>query len=129
MSIFATKVGLATPRAKRASHFVEIALANGTSKSKEAGVVQAVSFPFVVTGPLFVRSVNGGGDDEERDVLLPNGSYDVLARFFSKRASKRDGDAGLREFRVTLDFHPAPVRSARRSASRSSTEQRRRTFS
>jgi hypothetical protein len=106
MSIFATKVGLATP-SETGECFIELSIPNGTSQAKAPGVVQAVSFPFVVTGPLFVRSINGGGDDEERDVVLPNGSYDVLARFFSKRATKRDAEAGLRAFRVTLDFHPA----------------------
>ena len=106
MSIFATKVGLATP-SDTSECFVEIAIAMGTSKAKDAGVVQAVSFPFVVTGPLFVRSVNGGDDDNDREVVLPHGSYDVHARFFPKRAPKGDAEAGLRAFRVTLDFHPA----------------------
>lgn len=66
-----------------------------------------MSFPFVVKGPLFVRSVTGGGDDEDREVILPNGAYDALVCFFPKRAAKEAQEAGLRAFRVTLDFHPS----------------------
>ncbi len=104
-SLFATKVGIATPT-DTAECVVTLAVARGEPKAKIEAAVQAVAFPFVVSGPLFVRSVTGGDDDEDDEVLIPNGRYNVLACFFPKRAAKEDAEVGLRAFDVTLDFYP-----------------------
>ena len=103
MSIFGSKVGIATP-GETATCTVTIRLRPDAPADGVEDAVQAVAFPFTVAGPLFVRSVFGD-DDEDDEVVLPHGAYDVLARFFPARASKADAEAGLRVFRVALDFH------------------------
>jgi hypothetical protein len=105
MSIFGSKVGIGTP-GETATCMVAIELRGDRPPAGLRNAVQAVAFPFTVTGPIFVRSVVGG-DDEDDEVVLPHGTYDVLARFFPARASKANAEAGLRVFRVALDFHPA----------------------
>ena len=106
-SLSPTKAGVATPT-ETSECFVELALAQtGPDSTDLAKAVQAVSFPFTVQGPLFVRSVGGGGDDEDRAVVIPHGTYDVLVRFFPKRAAKSDAKVGLRAYKVRIDFHPA----------------------
>ncbi|CAN5925017.1 hypothetical protein BH11MYX4_BH11MYX4_01450 [soil metagenome] len=103
MSIFATKVAIATP-SDTGDCVVEIALA-GPKPLPLRSAVQAVAFPFDVKGPLFLRTVSGDDDDDD-DIVLPHGAYDVVARFLPKKASKDDVEAGLRAFQVHLDFHP-----------------------
>jgi hypothetical protein len=115
MSIFVSKVGIATP-ADTGTCTVTIELRGDRSPAGVEGAVQAVAFPFTVTGPIFVRSVVGSNEDgdEDEDVVLPHGEYDVLARFFPARASAKEAQADLRAFRVALDFHPAGALAAPR---------------
>ncbi|CAN5291700.1 hypothetical protein BH09MYX1_BH09MYX1_45690 [soil metagenome] len=110
MSLFASQVGIATP-SETASCIVQLAVVAKPPRASP-GPVQAVAFPFVVRGPLYVRSVSGGGDDEDRAIVIAHGTYDVLARFFPSPAPKEDEAAGLRVFRVTLDFLPAGTAGA-----------------
>lgn len=105
MSIFPTQVGIATP-AETSECIVELAVASKRPSKNGPSAVQSVAFPFTVRGPLFVRSAIGGGDDEDREVILPHGTYDVLVRFFIAQAAKEDAAVGLRAFRVALDFLP-----------------------
>lgn len=104
MSIFGSQVGIATPN-ETASCTVEIQLRRDPAPTSFEDAVQAVAFPFTVKGPLFVRSATGG--DEDDPVVLPHGTYDVLARFFPAPAPEHEAEVGLRVFRVALDFHPA----------------------
>src|SRR5262249_8510370 len=69
------------------------------------GVVQAVSFPLVVEGPLSLRSVASSDADDEPFVVAP-GRYDVLARFVPTKAAKKDAAASLRVFTLRLAFRP-----------------------
>lgn len=68
--------------------------------------VQIVCFPLKVEPPgqLFLRSV--GVENSDNYFAVPPGEYDVLARFFKKRASREDTEAGLRAWRVVLSFLP-----------------------
>src|SRR5690606_29257297 len=67
------------------------------------GVTQAVAFPLVVRGPLRLTSVDGAHDEEP--LVVPPGTYDVLARFFPKKAPRASAEAGLRVFKLDLAFH------------------------
>lgn len=102
MSLFATMIAVGTPT--ETSHVdTEITLSRENQLALE-GAVQAVSFPLTVRGPLVLASV-GSSDDEP--FVVPNGSYDVLARFVPKKAPKAAASAGLRVFTLLLSFHPA----------------------
>jgi hypothetical protein len=74
------------------------------------GVAQAVAFPLIVRGPLRLRSATAGEDDEP--LVVPPGTYDVLARFFPKQAPGKSAAAGLRVFRLAITFHPAKALDA-----------------
>jgi hypothetical protein len=106
MSLFATKVGIATPSE---TDYVdaEITIAECAhdapgSASNLTNVVQAVEFPLIVRGPLVLRSVSG---DEQDAFNVAAGSYSVLARFFAKKAPRASAAAGLRVFKLALTFH------------------------
>jgi hypothetical protein len=105
MSLFPTKVGIGTP-GETAYVDAEVSLSRrGLTPEDLEGVVQAVAFPLVVRGTLQLRSATGGEDDEP--LALPPGAYDVLARFFPKKAPRKSAAAGLRVFRLALTLHPA----------------------
>jgi hypothetical protein len=101
MSLFPTMVGIGTPSDTDYVD-VEVSLASDAAIDL-ANVVQAVAFPLEVRGPLLLSSVSG---DEDEPVTVPAGSYDVLARFFAKKAPKASAEAGLRVFSLLLTFHP-----------------------
>lgn len=104
MSLFPTKVGIATPN-ETAAVEAEISLARrGLLPEDLQGVVQAVAFPLHVRGPLRLRSVTAG--DEDEPLVVPPGTYDVLARFFPKKAPRATAAAGLRVFRLAITLHP-----------------------
>jgi len=105
MSLFPTKVGIGTPSE---THYVdaEVSLSRrGLGPKDLEGVAQAVAFPLVVRGPLQLKSATGGEDDEP--LVVPPGTYDVLARFFPKKAPRKSAAAGLRVFRLAITLHPA----------------------
>ena len=102
MSLFPTMVGIGTPTDTDYVD-VEISLSNETKATLD-GVVQAVTFPITVRGPLLLSSVTG---DDEDPFVVPNGSYDVLARFLPKKAPKASSKSALRVFTLLLTFHPA----------------------
>lgn len=102
MSLFSTMVGIATPNE---TDYVDAEITlSSSAKVDLSGVAQAVSFPLEVRGPLLLSSVSGDDDDP---LSIPNGSYDVLARFVAKKAPKASAEAGLRVFSLLLSFHPA----------------------
>lgn len=102
MSLFPTMVGIATPSD---TDYVDAEITvSGDEKVTLTGVAQAVTFPFEVRGPLLLSSATGG---DEEPFTVPNGTYDVLARFFPKKAPKRSATASLRVFSLSLSFHPA----------------------
>jgi hypothetical protein len=107
MSLFGAMVGLGTP-SETAYVDAEVTLDRASAKPgavpKLEGAVQAVAFPLAVRGPVHLRSVFGGGDDEP--VILPPGRYDVLARFFPKKAPRAEAEASLRVYRLALSFRP-----------------------
>ena len=102
MSLFPTMVGIGTPTD---TDYVDVEVSLSAEKKVDlAGAVQAVAFPLEVRGPLLLSSVSG---DEDEPVTVPTGTYDVLARFFPKKAPKASAEAGLRVFALSLSFHPA----------------------
>lgn len=103
MSLFPTMVGIGTPT-ETAYVDAEVRLSNDAKVDLD-GAVQAVTFPLEVRGPLVLSSV--GGDDDDEPLAIPTGSYDVLARFYPKKAPKASAEAGLRVFTLSLSFHPA----------------------
>lgn len=103
MSLFPTMVGIGTPT-ETAYVDAEVRLSNDARVELD-GAVQAVTFPLEVRGPLLLSSV--GGDDDDEPLAIPTGSYDVLARFYPKKAPKASAEAGLRVFTLSLSFHPA----------------------
>lgn len=109
MSLFPTMVGIGTPSD---TDYVdaEVTLSADADVALE-GVVRAVAFPLVVRGPLVLSSVSGGEDEA---LEIPEGTYDVAARFVPKKAPKASASAGLRVFGLLLTFHPAGVLGAPR---------------
>ena len=102
MSLFSTMVGIGTPTD---TDYVDAEIAlSAEKKPKLDGVVQAVTFPLTVRGPLVLSSVTG---DDEEPFVIPNGIYDVLARFVPKKAPRASAASGLRVFTLLLTFHPA----------------------
>ncbi|MBX3230845.1 MAG: hypothetical protein KIT84_01400 [Labilithrix sp.] len=102
MSLFETMVAIATPSE---TDYVDVEVVIAPAAKPEtslAGVAQAVAFPIVVRGALVLRSVAGG---DEEPLVVPAGSYDVLARFFPKKAPRASAEAGLRIFKLALVFH------------------------
>lgn len=104
LSLFRTHVGIASP-SETAHCDVEVTLDPASAAVDLEGVVQAVSFPLEVRGPLRLRSV--ADDDEDEPLAIPAGRYDVLAAFTPKKAGKKDASVGLRVFRLCLSFRPA----------------------
>lgn len=103
MSIFPTMVGIATPsETERVDARITIA-----SRAPAIGrAVQAVAFPLTVRGPLHLRSVSD--DDEDlAPLIVPPGSYDVMAAFSRAKASRAAARSGLRRFALELTFCPA----------------------
>ena len=103
MSLFRTHVGIGTPT--ETSHCdVEVILDPASAPVALDGVVQAVSFPIEVRGPMRLRSV--AGTDEDDPLAIPAGPHDVLATFAPKRAPKMEAAASLRVFTLRLSFRP-----------------------
>lgn len=103
MSIFASRVGIATP-SDTLEVAVEVSVA--AKPSKVPKVVQSVAFPFTVRGPLVFRSV--ADDDRDEPIAIEPGRYDVSVQFAPKKA----GD--LRTFRVVMEFCPEGAADAPR---------------
>jgi hypothetical protein len=104
MSLFPTKAGIGTPGE---THYVdaEVSLSRrGLRPEDLEGAAQAIAFPLIVRGPLRLRSTSAGEDDEP--LMVPPGTYDVLARFFPKKAPAKSAAAALRVFRLAITFHP-----------------------
>ena len=110
MSLFPTMVGIGTPTD---TDYVDAEITlSSESKPTLDKVVQGVSFPITVRGPLVLSSVSG---DDEDPFVIPNGCYDVLARFIPKKAPKTSGRSALRVFTLLLSFHPAGALGAPRT--------------
>ncbi len=102
MSLFPTMVGVGTPTD---TDYVDAEISLSTETTPELdGVIQAVAFPLTVRGPLVLSSVTG---DDADPLVIPNGTYDVLARFVPKKGAKVTKKAALRTFTLLLSFHPA----------------------
>jgi hypothetical protein len=99
MSLFPTMVGIATPTD---TDYVdaEISLSTETTPKLD-GAIQAVAFPLTVRGPLVLSSATG---DDADPLVIPSGTYDVLARFVPKKVTEK---TALRTFTLLLSFHPA----------------------
>lgn len=102
MSIFADRVGVATPR-ETSTCKVEIAVAPEPPELTP-DAVQAVAFPFDVHSALVLRGVASTEADEE-PFEVPTGAYDVLV-VFRRRGGKAKPRSGLRTFDVTVSFCP-----------------------
>lgn len=104
MSLFETMVAIGTPPD---TDYVDAVVSIARDEAPDpalAGVVQAVSFPIVVRGPLILRSATSFDGEP---LLVPPGTYDVLARFKPKKSSRASYAAGLRVFELLLSFHTA----------------------
>ncbi|MDX2092690.1 MAG: hypothetical protein SFX73_32795 [Kofleriaceae bacterium] len=113
MSLFPTMVGIGTP-SDTAYVDAEITVALAAKPAVRLdGVTQAVTFPLAVRGPLRLTSVDSAGDEEP--IVIPSGTYDVLARFVPKTAPRGSAKAGLRVFKLELAFHAQGVLEAPRT--------------
>lgn len=107
MSLFPTMVGIGTPSD---TAYVDAQVSISPAATVDlAGAVRAVTFPLEVHGPLLLSSVGG---DEDEPLGVPNGRYDVLARFLPKKAPGTLAKSNLRVFTLCLSFHPAGVLEA-----------------
>ena len=103
MSLFPTRVGIGTP-SETAFVDAEVTVDPASASSDLDGAVQAISFPISVRGPICLRNV-GTNEDEEPLEMAP-GSYEVLARFFPKKAPRAEAAANLRVYTLRLSFRP-----------------------
>jgi len=76
------------------------------------GAAQVVAFPFVVRGPLVLKNVTSNDDDP---LLIPLGTYDVLALFTPKKAPRASAASALRVFSLALSLHPKGAPGAPRT--------------
>lgn len=113
MSLFPTTVAIATPSE---TDYVDAEVTVSSASTPDTsldGVVQAVAFPLVVRAPLRLTSVDSARDEEP--LVIRPGTYDVLARFFPKKAPRASAEAGLRVFKLELAFHAAGALGAPRT--------------
>jgi hypothetical protein len=97
-SLFATKAAIGTPSDALECH-VEVSLATTVPELGDA--IRAVAIPLDVRGPMQLRSVSSG--DENDPLQIPLGRYDILARF---HAVTKKSKGPLEKFRVSLTLHP-----------------------
>lgn len=107
MSLFATKVGIATP-SETESVDVRVVIELDAERLELGDALQAVSFPLHVrAGGVCVRGV---ADEQGEPLVIPPGRYDVAALFTA--AGKPRG--GLRKLGLSLSFRRAGALDAPR---------------
>lgn len=109
MSILRSRVAIGTPGD---TAYVDIEASLAAVPPDPEGAVQVVAFPLRVDGPLYLRNVAPGDDTDP--LIVPRGTYDVLACFYPKTSTRAWARTSLRAFRLVMSFLPEGAVSAPR---------------